>query len=75
MSNMTYYFLVGLGSVRPIVITEGCGQMLLFQNLYDAAIKAQEVKATEGYKTVLVCNTLELGINSPETKHYYQLEN
>jgi len=72
---MTYYFLVGFGSVRPIVITEGCGQMLLFQNLYDAATKAQEVKASEGYKTVLVCTTLELDIENLEIKHYYQLEN
>lgn len=72
---MTYYFLVGLGYVRPIVITENCGQILLFQNLYEAATKAQEVKNSEGYKTVLICTTLELDLNNSETKHFYQLEN
>lgn len=72
---MTYYFLVGLGGIRPIVITEDCGKMLLFQNLWDAANKAQEVKALEGYKTVLVCNTLELDISNPEIKHYLLFEN
>lgn len=72
---MTYYFLVGLSGVCPVVITENCGKILLFQNLWDAANKAQEVKNREGYKTVLVCNTLELDINSSEIKHYFLFEN